>query len=124
MKIIKIECNKLDLIIWMPWSMANNKLILTKMKTRYNEALETLNILKFSILKKYKSQYSKKKKSINPLVPSTHKSAQIAQNFVGKIRRDRQKNFLWASRLWVGRRKEPILGYLPKNYKKNSGSKG
>ena len=35
------------------------------------------------------------------------------------------KKFLWASRLWVGRRKEPILGYVPKNYvKKNSGSKG
>ena len=28
------------------------------------------------------------------------------------------KNFLWASRLWVGRRKEPILGYVPKNDKK------
>ena len=24
------------------------------------------------------------------------------------------KNFLWASRLWVGRRKEPILGYISK----------
>ena len=29
------------------------------------------------------------------------------------------------SRLWVGRRKEPILGYVPKNdEKKNSGGKG
>ena len=47
------------------------------------------------------------------------------QNFYFKIRRDHQKNFLWASRLWVGRRKEPILGYVPKNdEKKNSGSKG
>ena len=28
-------------------------------------------------------------------------------------------------RLWVGRRKEPILGYVPKNdEKKNSGDKG
>ena len=37
---------------------------------------------------------------------------------------DHQKDFLWASRLWVGRRKEPILGYVPKNYvKKNSCSK-
>ena len=26
-----------------------------------------------------------------------------------------QKNFLWASQLWVGRRKEPILDYVPKN---------
>ena len=32
---------------------------------------------------------------------------------------------LWASRLWVGRRKEPILGYVPKNdEKKNSVHKG
>ena len=38
---------------------------------------------------------------------------------------DHQKNFLWASRLWVGRRKEPILGYVPKNdEKKNSVHKG
>ena len=47
------------------------------------------------------------------------------QNFNFEIRRDHQKNFLWASRLWVGRRKEPILGYVPKNdEKKNSGCKG
>ena len=31
----------------------------------------------------------------------------------------------WASRLWVGGRKEPILGYVPKNdEKKNSVLKG
>ena len=36
-----------------------------------------------------------------------------------------QKFFLWAARLWVGRRKEPILGYAEKNDEKsNSGSKG
>ena len=29
-----------------------------------------------------------------------------------------EKNFLWAPRLWVGRRKEPILGYVPKNDEK------
>ena len=39
-------------------------------------------------------------------------------NFDFKIIRDHQKNFLWASRLWVGRRKEPILDYVPKNDKK------
>ena len=42
------------------------------------------------------------------------------------LRRDHQNNFLWASRLWVGSRKEPILGYVPKNDEKkknNSGSK-
>ena len=43
-----------------------------------------------------------------------------------KIRMDHQKKFLWASRLWVGRRKEPILDYVPKHdkkKKKNSVSK-
>ena len=29
-----------------------------------------------------------------------------------------KKNFLWASRLWVSRREEPILGYVPKNCEK------
>ena len=28
------------------------------------------------------------------------------------------KKILWESRLWVSWRKEPILGYVPKNYKK------
>ena len=47
------------------------------------------------------------------------------QNFDFNMRRDHQKNFLWASRLWVGGRKELILGYVPKNYeRKNSGSNG
>ena len=56
---------------------------------------------------------------INPLVPRAHKSARMA-----KIRGDHQNNFLWASQLWVCRQKEPILGYVPKNYKKkNSCSK-
>ena len=31
---------------------------------------------------------------------------------------DHRKNFLWALRLWVGRRKEPILDYVPKNDEK------
>ena len=50
----------------------------------------------------------------NPLAPSAHKSARIAKISIPKIRRDHKKNYLWASRLWVGRRKEPILGYVPK----------
>ena len=55
---------------------------------------------------------------------SLHKKTQC-QNFDFNLRRDHQKNFLLASRLWVGRRKEPILGYVPKNYEKNnSGSNG
>ena len=42
------------------------------------------------------------------------------------LRRDRQKNFIWASRLRVGRRYESILGYISKkNYeKRNSWLKG
>ena len=42
------------------------------------------------------------------------------RNFNSILRRDHQTNFLWASRLWVGRRKEPILGYVPKNDEKNN----
>ena len=41
-------------------------------------------------------------------------------NFNSILRRDHQKNFLWSSGLWVGRRKEPILGYVLKyDEKKN-----
>ena len=29
-----------------------------------------------------------------------------------------EKNFVWAPHLWVGRRKEPILGYVLKNNEK------
>ena len=46
----------------------------------------------------------------------------FTKNFDFNLRRDYQKKFLWASRLWVGRRKEPISGYVPKNNEeKNSG---
>ena len=41
-------------------------------------------------------------------------------NFNSILRRDHLKNFLLPSRLWVGRRKEPILGYVPKNDEKNN----
>ena len=38
---------------------------------------------------------------------------------------DPQKNFLWALRLWVGRRKEPSLSYVTKNDEiKNPGTTG
>ena len=51
--------------------------------------------------------------------------ASFSKTFDFNLRRDHQKNFLWASRLWVGRRKEPVLGYVPKNDdKKNSGGEG
>ena len=46
------------------------------------------------------------------------------RNFNSILRRDHQKNFLWASRLWVGRRKERILRYLSKNDEKNLVYKG
>ena len=36
------------------------------------------------------------------------------RNFVFKRRMDQEKNFLWAPRLWVRRRWEPILGYILK----------
>ena len=36
------------------------------------------------------------------------------------IPRDHQKFFLWTSRIWVGRRKEAILGYVPKNDEKKN----
>ena len=42
------------------------------------------------------------------------------RNFNSILRRDRQKNFLWPPRLWAGRRKEPILGYVPKNVEKKN----
>ena len=41
-------------------------------------------------------------------------------NFNSILRRDHQKKFLWASRLWVGRRKERTLGYVPKNDEKEN----
>ena len=52
--------------------------------------------------------------------------AKFTKNFDFNSRRDHQKNFQWAPRLGVGRRKEPILGYVPKNgkKKKNSGGEG
>ena len=49
----------------------------------------------------------------------------LDQNFDFNLRRDHQKNFIWASRLWVGTRKQPILGHVPKNdEKRNSVHKG
>ena len=46
----------------------------------------------------------------------------FCQNLDFELRRDHLKNFLWASRLCVGRQKEPILRYVQKNDKKSSGS--
>ena len=41
-------------------------------------------------------------------------------NFNSILKKDHKKKFLWTSRLRVGRRKEPILGYFPKNDEKNN----
>ena len=46
------------------------------------------------------------------VAPFTDTGGPFHQNFNSILRRDYQKNFLWASRLWVGRRKEPIFGYV------------
>ena len=56
---------------------------------------------------------------LNPLVPSVLYIGRLTQNF--NLKSDPKKKFLWASRLWVCRPKEPILGYDTRNYeKKNS----
>ena len=52
-------------------------------------------------------------------------SVSFNRNFYSILRRDHQKIFLCASRLWVSKRKEPILCYVMKNdEKKNLGHKG
>ena len=58
-------------------------------------------------------------------MPSAHKSVRIAKISNLKLEGIIKKISKWATPLWVGRRKEPILGYVSKNYeKKNSGTKG
>ena len=60
---------------------------------------------------------------LNPLVHSVFYKGRL---FNFNFGRDPQKNFLWASRLWVGRRKYLILSYVTKkkNEKKTSFSNG
>ena len=59
-------------------------------------------------------------KCINPLTPRRTQVLTMNRYINSILRRDHQNNFLWASRLWVGRRKEPILGYVPKNNEKKN----
>ena len=60
----------------------------------------------------------------NPLTPWRTLVSPYHWNFNSILRRDHQKNFLWASRLWVGR-KRAYLRYVPKNdEKKNLAHKG
>ena len=42
-------------------------------------------------------------------MPLCDEFVNYCQNFVFKIRRVHQNNFLWASRLWIGRRKKTYL---------------
>ena len=44
----------------------------------------------------------------------------FGQNFDFDLWRDHQENLLWTSQLWVGGRKEPILGYVTKNDEKKN----
>ena len=57
-------------------------------------------------------------KLFNPLVPGVHKSVRIDQITILRLEGIIKKKFLWASQLWVGRRKESILGYVPENDEK------
>ena len=59
----------------------------------------------------------------NPLPPSVPIWHHLAKLSILILEGIIKKNFLWTSQLWVGRRKEPILGYVPKNDEKNSGGK-
>ena len=64
---------------------------------------------------------------LNPFVPSVliSKYRTFDQTFNFNLGRDPQINFLWPSRLRVGRRQEPILSYVPKNdERKNPGTNG
>ena len=64
----------------------------------------------------FKSSNRSSWKIHNPLVPSLPKYWMFCQNLNSV--RDPQKNFLWASRLWVCRWKVPILSYVMKTTKK------
>ena len=50
-----------------------------------------------------------------PICAQRTRYSTFDQKFNFNLRRDPRKNFLWASHLWVGRRKEPILSYVTKN---------
>ena len=59
----------------------------------------------------------------NPLLPDGNYS--YFTNKISLKKRDHEKNFLWAPRLWGGRRWDPLLGYILKfNGKKVSGGEG
>ena len=51
---------------------------------------------------------------LNPLLPSAAYMRRSAKILILILEGIIKKNFLWASRLWVGRRKELTLGYVKK----------
>ena len=63
----------------------------------------------------------KKWKFPNYIDPLTPRSTQLSPftEIQFYFKKGSSKKFLWASRLWVGRRKEPILGYVRKKRRKN-----
>ena len=52
----------------------------------------------------------------NPLTPR----CPLSPKFQFYFKKGSSKKILWALRLWVGRRKEPILGYVSKNDEKKN----
>ena len=50
-------------------------------------------------------------------MPNVTQMERLAKIFIS-IKKGSLKKILWESRLWVGKRKESILGYVPKNYEK------
>ena len=58
-----------------------------------------------------------------PISAQSPKYKTFGQNFNFNLRSDPQKHFLWASRLWLGRLKEPKLSHKKKK-KKNPGTNG
>ena len=63
-------------------------------------------------------KYSGRASTHKPFNAQEDTGVPFHRNINSILRRDHQKNFLWASRLWVGRQKAHILGYVPKNDKK------
>ena len=85
-------------------------------KNQWDTASEIFSCLLFIILKSwyvYKRNYCPLTLYCLP-----RQICDAVPKFCFNLRRDHHKNFLWASRLWVGRQKEPTLGYVPKNYEK------
>ena len=58
--------------------------------------------------------------NFNPLLPRVLNIGRLTKISISIKEGIIKKNFLWASRLWVGRRLEPILGYVPKNDETNN----